>query len=534
MHETRTSSKYKLRVPNPDHRTTDQSILMTTPLLKELGLDDRNVGTYSGEWLFESEPRYLHSVSPIDGSEVGKVTLTSDRYYEQVLSHSLELFKRWRNHPAPLRGELIRQVGDSFRKKKLELGALITMETGKSINEAEGEVQEVIDICDFAVGLSRQLYGKSMHAERSLHRMYEQWHPLGPIGVITAFNYPAAVWAWNAMIAAVCGDVVIWKGSELTPLSSIACIKLSEKVFSKAGFGGVFSLVTGEGPALGARLAADKRLPLISATGSTAMGRSVGEVVTKRLGRSLLELGGNNAITVLKDGDLELAARAICFAAVGTAGQRCTTARRVLVEQEVFGPLSERLIQLYGKVRIGNPLSRDILMGPLIHQKAVAQFELGVERSVKEGGKILFGGHTLQGLPSPLYVEPTIIHSSRSMSIIKEEIFAPILHLIPVSDLDEAIDANNEVPHGLSSALFSKSLQATEKFLSSSGSDCGIANINSSTSQAEIGGAFGGEKDTGGGREAGSDSWKAYMRRQTTTINFGNALPLAQGIEFDV
>lgn len=507
---------------------------MNTQVIKELGLEERNPGTFSGEWLFESEPHYISSISPIDGQLIAKVTTTSERYYNQTITQSLNMFSTWRAYPAPKRGELIRQVGDVFREKKFQLAELITLETGKPISEAEGEVQEAIDIADFAVGLSRQLYGKTMHSERVSHRMYEQWHPLGAVGIITAFNFPCAVWAWNAMIAAVCGDTVIWKGSELTPLTSAACIKLCEKIFSEAGFPGVFSLITGDGATLGAKLAADRRIPLISATGSCAMGRSVGEAVSKRLGRTLLELGGNNAVTVLKDADLELSARAVAFGAAGTAGQRCTTTRRLFVEKEIAEKVVTRLKEIYSKLKIGNPLDRSVLVGPLVNSSAVSRFEHTIERCIKEGGEILFGGKVIHGLASPLYVEPTLVKASRSMNIVREETFAPILYVIPVSNLEEAIAANNEVPQGLSSAIFTTNVHNAEKFLSAVGSDCGIANVNLGTSGAEIGGAFGGEKDTGGGREAGSDCWKAYMRRQTSTINWGTTLPLAQNVEFKV
>jgi len=502
--------------------------------LASLGLEERNPGTFCEEWLFESEPHYLSSLNPTDLTEIGKVSLTSERFYEEVVSRSHETFKVWRRLPAPKRGEIIRQIGNAFRERKAELAELISLEVGKPISEAEGEVQEVIDICDFAVGLSRQLYGLSMHSERPMHRMYEQWHPLGTVGVITAFNFPAAVWAWNSMIAAVCGNTTIWKGSELTPLTGVACIKLCEPILKAAGFSGLFSLITGDGPALGKKLAADKRLPLISATGSTRMGRDVGEVVAKRFGKSLLELGGNNAIIVLKDADLELATRAIAFGAAGTTGQRCTTTRRLLVEHTVVDKIESRLKEIYAGIRIGDPLDRNNLIGPLITTEAVRNFQIAVERAQKEGGSIICGGNVLHGQRSGLFVEPTIIRASRSMSVVYEETFAPILYLIPVKDLEEAIEANNEVPHGLSSAIFTNNLRMAERFLSALGSDCGIANVNIGTSGAEIGGAFGGEKETGGGREAGSDSWKAYMRRQTTTINYGDTLPLAQGVEFKV
>lgn len=506
---------------------------MIQEILSSLTLEERNPGTFCEEWLFESEPNYLASFSPISTHEIAKVSLTSERYYEEVISRSIATFQRWRSYPAPKRGELIRQIGDRFRNNKEALARLITLEMGKPISEAEGEVQEVIDICDFATGLSRQLYGLTMHSERPAHRMYEQWHPLGPVGVITAFNFPAAVWAWNTMIAAVCGDTVIWKPSELTPLTAAACIKISEPVLRDAGFAGVFSLITGEGHSVGARLASDRRVPLISATGSTAMGRQVGEVVAKRFGRSLLELGGNNAVIILDDANLELAIRAVTFGAVGTAGQRCTSTRRILAQSGVVTEVIKRLKEVYSGIKVGDPFDRSNLIGPLVSERAVKQFEAAVDRALKEGGELICGGKVIHGLGSPLYVEPTLIRASRAMSIVKDETFAPISYLFSVPDLESAISANNEVPQGLSSAIFTTSLQSAEHFLSAQGSDCGIANVNIGTSGAEIGGAFGGEKETGGGREAGSDSWKAYMRRQTSTINYGDSLPLAQGVKFD-
>jgi aldehyde dehydrogenase (NAD+) len=403
---------------------------------------------------------------------------------------------------------------------------------GKTLGEGEGEIQEAIDIADFAVGLSRQLYGKTMHSERPNHRMYEQWHPLGPVGVITAFNFPAAVWAWNAMIAAVCGDVLIWKPSELTPLTAIAVNNICRSVAAKHGFEGIFSLVVGNGPALGQQLAADRRIPLVSATGSCAMGRSVARTVGERLGRSILELGGNNAVIVLADADMKLVTSGILFGAVGTAGQRCTSIRRVLVERSVADSLVERLVAAYKQVRIGNPLEKGTLMGPLVHRRAVKAYEQALSRVKAEGGEIVYGGRVLTGMPSDLYVEPTIVRAHKGMALLQEETFAPILYVVPVDGVEEAIEINNAVPQGLSSSIFTRNFKAAERFLSHAGSDCGIANVNIGTSGAEIGGAFGGEKETGGGREAGSDSWKQYMRRQTCTLNYGDDMPLAQGIVF--
>jgi aldehyde dehydrogenase (NAD+) len=403
---------------------------------------------------------------------------------------------------------------------------------GKIAAEGEGEIQEAIDIADFAVGLSRQLYGKTMHSERPNHRMYEQWHPLGIVGVITAFNFPAAVWAWNAMLAAVCGDVVVWKPSELAPLTAVAVNSICRKVAARHGFEGVFSLVVSAGPELGQAIAADRRIPLVSATGSCRMGRLVAEAVGKRLGRSILELGGNNAVVVLDDADMDLVTRGVVFGAVGTAGQRCTSIRRLFVQRGIVEPLIARLAAAYKQVKIGNPLEQGVLMGPLINDAAVKAYSDALSRVDKEGGQIVYGGKVLEGMPSKLYVEPTIVRAKPGMALLQEETFAPILYVVPVDSLEEAIALNNDVPQGLSSAIFTTNVKSAERFLSHGGSDCGIANVNIGTSGAEIGGAFGGEKDTGGGREAGSDSWKQYMRRQTSTINFGNDMPLAQGVVF--
>jgi aldehyde dehydrogenase (NAD+) len=445
---------------------------------------------------------------------------------------AVEIFKEWRKVPAPERGQLVREVGEALRDSKAALGALISAEVGKIRSEGEGEVQEAIDIADFAVGLSRQLYGKTMHSERRNHRMYEQWHPLGVVGVITAFNFPAAVWAWNAMVAAVCGDVMVWKPSELAPLTAVALNSLCREVARRRGFEGIFSLVVGDGPELGKKMALDARIPCVSATGSCRMGRFVAQAVAGRFGRSILELGGNNAVTVLPDADLDLVVRGVLFGAVGTAGQRCTTIRRALVHKEILDDFLRRLTAAYRQVRIGNPLEQGVLMGPLINQRAVDAYTSAVARVVGEGGEVVYGGRTVAGSPSALYVEPTIVRAKRGMPLLQEETFAPILYVVPIESVAEAIEINNEVPQGLSSAIFTRDVKAAERFLSSSGSDCGIANVNIGTSGAEIGGAFGGEKETGGGREAGSDSWQQYMRRQTSTINFGDDMPLAQGVVF--
>lgn len=471
----------------------------------------------------------LVSFSPIDGSEVGKVNVTTKAEYDDVIKRSQGAFECWRMYPAPKRGELVREIADKVREHKEELGLLITTEMGKIRSEGLGEVQEVIDIADFAVGLSRQLYGKTMHSERPLHRMYEQWHPLGPVGVITAFNFPMAVWAWNAFIAAVCGDTIIWKPSELTPICAQRLNEICTEVATRHGFPDLFQVVYGEAE-IGKWIAQDYRIPLVSATGSIPMGRSVGEVVAKRFGKSLLELGGNNGVIILKDADLNLALNSVIFGVVGTAGQRCTSTRRVFLENEVFDQFTIKLIESFQKIQPGDPRRDGTLLGPLVSKRAVDSYQAAIERAKKEGGELLYGGEIFKDL----YVKPTIIKANPSMSIVKEETFAPIVYLFKVQSLSEAIEFNNSVPQGLSSSCFTTNLLSAEQFLSHQGSDCGIANINIGTSGAEIGGAFGGEKETGGGREAGSDSWKQYMRRQTNTINYSKELPLAQGVKFSV
>jgi aldehyde dehydrogenase (NAD+) len=498
-----------------------------------LGLNASNSGVVGKEWM-KGDGGRLDSFSPIDGKLLGSVTTASAAEYDRVVREAHETFLEWRLVPAPERGQVVREIGNALRDRKAELGNLVTLEMGKILTEGLGEVQEAIDIADFAVGLSRQLYGKTMHSERPGHRMYEQWHPLGVCGVITAFNFPVAVWAWNAMIAAVCGDTVVWKPSELTPLSAIATLKICREVAERRGFPGLFGLVTSAGPEHGKAIAADRRFPLVSATGSCVMGRAVGQVVSERLGRSLLELGGNNAIIILKDADLGMAIRSVLFGAVGTAGQRCTSTRRVFVERAILPSFLEQLKRAYAQVRIGNPLDPSTLMGPLVHERAVRAYQAAITSATSQGGKLVYGGGLLEGKGSPLYVEPAIIEAKRGMAVMGEETFAPILYVVPIDSVEEGIAANNEVAQGLSSAIFTRDLKAAERFLAHAGSDCGIANVNIGTSGAEIGGAFGGEKDTGGGREAGSDCWQQYMRRQTTTINFSDKLPLAQGITFDV
>jgi len=513
-----------------------QTLLATdakTEILRRLGVTDTNPGGYCGEWLASGEP--VDSHSPIDGSRLASVTQVTVDDYEKIVARAHAAFLKWRSVPAPQRGQTVRVLGELLREHKADLGALVTLENGKIRAEGEGEVQEMIDICDFGIGLSRQLYGLSMHSERPGHRMYEQWHPLGVVGVITAFNFPVAVWAWNSAIAAVCGDAVLWKPSSTTPLTAIACVKLAERACRETGADpALFSLVIGRGATVGEKLLADRRIPLVSATGSCRMGYRVGEVVHKRLGRTILELGGNNAILVTEKADLDLAVPAILFGAVGTAGQRCTSTRRIIVHRSLRDTLVKRLKDAYAQVRIGNPLEPETLMGPLVDENAVGDMMNALERVKKEGGTIVYGGERLSGeaYPGGRYVTPCIVTAETQLPVIEDETFAPILYVLPYDTLDEALAIHNGVPQGLSSAIFTTDLREAEQFLSSGGSDCGIANVNIGTSGAEIGGAFGGEKETGGGRESGSDSWKAYMRRQTTTINYSRELPLAQGIRF--
>jgi aldehyde dehydrogenase (NAD+) len=505
----------------------------TAALLKKLGLTPVNPGVFCGEWLGSGS--ILPSVSPIDAKALARVRQATPAEYEMSVQRAVEAFGKWRNVPAPRRGDIIRQIGNSLRAAKSELGKLVTLETGKILAEGEGEVQEMIDICDFAVGLSRQLYGLTIVSERPQHRMLEQWHPLGVVGVITAFNFPVAVWAWNSALAAVCGNAVLWKPSPLTPLTAIATTKIAERVCrANAVDPAIFSLLVGDVEKVGERLVTDGRIALLSATGSTRMGRQVASKLGRRLGRSLLELGGNNAIIVTPTADLNLAVRAIIFGAVGTAGQRCTSTRRVIAHQSILPELTRRLIAAYEQVRVGNPLLDGTLMGPLISPRAVQAMQAAIKQLRQEGGKILCGGGRLRGAsyPGGQYVSPCLALARPDFKIVREETFAPILYLMPYQDLDEAIAAHNAVAQGLSSAIFTNDLRESERFLSCMGGDCGIANVNIGTSGAEIGGAFGGEKETGGGRESGSDSWKNYMRRQTVTINYSTELPLAQGIKF--
>ena len=502
--------------------------MATLDFLNELGIEKVNFGGYSDKWLGSGSE--LDSVTPVDGTLIAKIKQCNSGDYENIMQKSSEIFKKWRMEPAPKRGEVVRNLANAFRKHKVALGKLISWEMGKIQAEGEGEVQEMIDIADYAVGLSRQLYGKTMHSERPNHRMYEQWHPLGTVGIVTAFNFPGAVWAWNAMIAAVCGDVMVWKPSSKTPLTAIAIQKIVNEVMTPLGWDGVMSLLVGSSRDVGELLVHDRRVPLVSATGSCHMGRKIGEAVAKRLGRSLLELGGNNAIIVMPDSDPELVLRAVLFGAVGTSGQRCTSTRRLFLHKSISASIIDKLITSYSQIKIGNPLDSDTLVGPLVDNKAVKEYSDALEIIKKEKGEILYGGNVIQR--DGYYVEPTLVKANMDMEIVREETFAPILYIFEFEGLEEAIEAHNSVDQGLSSSIFTKDMQSVEKFLSHSGSDCGIANVNIGTSGAEIGGAFGGEKDTGGGREAGSDSWKAYMRRQTNTLNWSDDLPLAQGIEF--
>ena len=501
--------------------------------LERLGIGPVNPGMFCGEWRGSGAIR--ERVTPIDGTVIASVQEATAEDCDAAIARAQEAFLRWRTVPAPVRGETIRRFGNALRAAKLDLAKLVTLETGKILAEGEGEVQEMIDICDFAVGLSRQLYGLTIQSERPKHRLMEQWHPLGVVGVITAFNFPVAVWAWNSALAAVCGDAVCWKPSNKTPLSAIAVTRLAEQVCRDTDADpAIFSLVIGDVAATGSRLVADRRIPLISATGSSAMGAEVAQVIGRRLGRTILELGGNNAVIVTPSANLDLAIRAVFFGAVGTSGQRCTTTRRVIVHESIEKTFRERLLAAYRSITIGDPLDRSVLMGPLIDRQAVKALAEAVTRVQKEGGTILYGGEPL-GDPeysSGCYVTPCIASAKNHFRIVQEETFAPLLYLISYSRFDEAIAMQNGVPQGLSSGIFTNDVREMEEYLSVCGSDCGIANINAGTSGAEIGGAFGGEKETGGGRESGSDAWKSYMRRQTNTINFSNDLPLAQGIKF--
>jgi aldehyde dehydrogenase (NAD+) len=500
-------------------------------LLETLGIKAENPGACTGPWI-DTTGSELTSFNPATGEPIAKVTQATADEYERVVAATAAAFESWRMVPAPQRGEIVRQLGEELRKHKEPLGRLVALENGKILSEGLGEVQEMIDICDFAVGLSRQLYGLTMHSERGRHRMYEQWHPLGPIGIVTAFNFPVAVWAWNAAIAAVCGDTMIWKPSSKVPLTALAVQQIANRVMADNDLEGVFSLVIGRGREVGEKLIGDRRVPLISATGSCGMGRRIGGVVSQRLGRTILELGGNNAVVVMEDADQELALRAVLFGAVGTAGQRCTSTRRLFLQKGIAADFTEKLVKAYGQVRIGDPLDESTLMGPLIDEGAVDDMMQAMDKIREQGGEVLCGGNRIDR--PGFFVEPTVVRAKPDIPMAQDETFAPILYLFEFETLDEAIRYHNDVPQGLSSSIFTTNLITSETFLSHLGSDCGIANVNLGTSGAEIGGAFGGEKDTGGGRESGSDSWKAYMRRQTNTLNWGTELPLAQGVRFDL
>ncbi len=504
--------------------------------LVALGLKTENLGCSIGSEWIDSGQAYFSSHSPVDGSLIGQVQATDLESYDGVIRQSQEAFKKWRNVPAPQRGEIVREIGNALREKKADLGKLVSYEMGKSYQEGLGEVQEMIDICDFAVGLSRQLYGLTMHSERPGHRMYEQWHALGIVGIISAFNFPVAVWSWNAALAWVCGDVCIWKPSEKAPLSAIACQLIASEVFARHGMPeGICCLVNGDYQ-VGEMMSQDVRVPLISATGSTRMGKIVAQTVGARLGKSLLELGGNNAIIITENADMDMAIRGALFGAVGTAGQRCTSTRRLIIHESVYEEVKSRLAAAYSKLVIGNPLDEKNHVGPLIDKDAVKMYLAALEKIEAEGGKAVVEGEVLEGegFESGCYVKPAIYEAENHFDIVQHETFAPILYLIKYKSLEEAIAIQNGVPQGLSSAIMTTNMREAEAFLSVAGSDCGIANVNIGTSGAEIGGAFGGEKETGGGRESGSDAWKAYMRRQTNTINYSTTLPLAQGIKFDI
>lgn len=504
--------------------------------LQQLQIQENNKGTSSGTVWIDSDANNIESYSPVDGNLIGAVAVTSSIAYEKVMAVAKNAAIEWRNWPAPKRGEIVRQIGEALRENKEALGKLVSYEMGKSLQEGYGEVQEMIDICDYAVGLSRQLYGLTMHSERPHHRMYEQWHPLGIVAIISAFNFPVAVWSWNAAIAWVCGNVCVWKPSEKTPLCGIALQKIVAKVFAKNKVPeGVNCLIQG-GKDVGEWLSSDTRIPLISATGSTKMGKALNAVVASRLGKTILELGGNNAVIISKNANLEMSLIGCVFGAVGTAGQRCTTTRRLIIDESIYEVFKEKLVAAYQQLKIGNPLDSNNHVGPLIDESAVQQYLQVIEQCKSQGGNFIVEGGVLtgEGFESKCYVKPCIAEATNNMAIVQHETFAPILYIMKYTTLEEAIAMQNNVPQGLSSALMTNNLCDAELFLSANGSDCGIANVNIGTSGAEIGGAFGGEKETGGGRESGSDAWKSYMRRQTNTIYYGTNLPLAQGIKFTI
>ena len=507
--------------------------------LKELGIREKNFGAATGvAWNTTTDQGELNIVSPVDGRHIASVYLSSDEDYERIVNKGVEAFKVWRMVPAPQRGEVVRQIGLQLRKYKDALGSLVSYEMGKSLQEGKGEVQEMIDICDFAVGQSRQLYGSTMASEREQHRMYDQYHPLGVVGIVSAFNFPVAVWSWNAMLAAVCGDTCLWKPSSKTPLSAIGIQNILAEVIRQNDLPeGLFNLIVGRGSSVGERLLNDKRVPLISITGSTEVGRHAAQVIARRFGKAILELGGNNAIILTPNADLKTALPAIVFGAVGTAGQRCTSTRRLIIHESIYAKIRASIVKAYAGLKIGNPLDENNHVGPLIDSGAVESFKQALIRAREEGGTLVYGGDILEGAgyESGCYVVPAIVEVENSYEIVQEETFAPILYLIKYrGEIANALELHNAVVQGLSSAVFTQNLLEAEEFLSATGSDCGIANVNIGTSGAEIGGAFGGEKETGGGRESGSDAWKVYMRRQTNTINYGRTLPLAQGIKFDI
>lgn len=502
-------------------------------ILNKLGITDENPGAFAGEWRGGGD--VIEKISPVDGKPLARVRSASAEDYEWAVGRAHEAFLKWRTTPGPVRGDTVRRLGNALREFKHDLGQLVTLETGKIIAEGEGEVQEMIDICDFAVGQSRMLYGLTIQSERPSHRLMEQWQPLGVVAVISAFNFPVAVWSWNAALAAVCGDATVWKASEKTPLTAIAVTKIAERVCRETGADpAIFTLLMGDRKTVGQRLAADRRIPLVSATGSVQMGVHVAQTVHGRLGKTIMELGGNNALIVAPSADLEMATQSIFFGAVGTAGQRCTSTRRVILHESVADKVRQKLLAAYKTLPIGDPLDRKTLMGPLIDKGAVDMVQESIQRLKDEGGEVLYGGERLEGAqyPGGCYMTPCLANAKPAFKIVCHETFGPLLYLLTYGDFDEAIAINNGVPQGLTSAIFTNDVREAEKFVSAVGSDCGIANVNTGTSGAEIGGAFGGEKDTGGGRESGSDSWKSYMRRQTNTINFSTELPLAQGIQF--
>ena len=501
-------------------------------VFEKLALREENPGVFAGEW--RGGGAKIDKISPIDGRRLARIHTASDDDYQTAVARAQEAFEKWRRTPGPVRGDIVRRLGNALRELKHELGQLVTLETGKILAEGEGEVQEMIDICDFAVGQSRMLYGLTIQSERPSHRLMEQWHPLGLVAVISAFNFPVAVWSWNAALAAVCGDATIWKPSEKTPLTAIAVTKIAERVCRETGADpAIFSLLVGDRKTVGEKLANDPRVPLVSATGSVAMGLNVAKTVHGRLGKTIMELGGNNALIVAPSADVDLATQSIFFGAVGTAGQRCTSTRRVIAHESIADKVRTKLLAAYKSLPIGNPLDRKTLMGPMIDKGAVDMVQESIQKLKDEGGEVLYGGERME-LPGGCYMKPCLVAAKPNFKIVQEETFGPLLYLLTYRDFDEAIAIQNGVPQGLTSSIFTNDVREAEKFVSTVGSDCGIANVNTGTSGAEIGGAFGGEKNTGGGRESGSDSWKQYMRRQTNTINFSTELPLAQGIQFGV